>query len=123
MNMDHLKFLDIIAQEDVDSIKRKEQTYRGSWKKRGGVGAFMMMARKWDRIEVIVKIENYDIFESIHTLEGDDGTMIAEIRDMRRYLLLIEAEMLSRNHKESFVEENRPGTPEDGGHHAINEPT
>lgn len=95
MNMDHMNYLSRVCEEDVEVLMHKEATYQGSWKKRGGTGAFMMLARKWDRIEGI--LENYDIFAAIEAdMSGDDGTMLAEVRDLRRYLLLVEAEMLSR---------------------------
>ena len=40
-----------IAQNDLQALQRAEQSYGDSWKRRGGVGAFMMLARKFDRIE------------------------------------------------------------------------
>ena len=40
-----------IAHEDVQKLHEAEKSYGNSWKQRGGVGAFMMLARKWDRIE------------------------------------------------------------------------
>ena len=111
-NMAHMKFLEWIANNDIDELKRKESTYKGSWKKRGGVGAFMMMARKWDRIEGMLEARHYDVFDlSFISTKGYDGTLVAELQDLRRYLLLIEAEIYARE------EPNRPGTPDDGGHH------
>jgi hypothetical protein len=95
----------------------KEATYRGSWKRRGGVGAFMMLARKWDRLEgILSKVGKFgggdqdapafDIFRWIererhfetqyNRRDGEDGTVLAEVRDLRRYLLLVEAEMVAR---------------------------
>ena len=87
-----------IAQADVDYIWPKDQSYGQSWMKRGGVGAFMMLARKWDRLEQFMKkcSQKYDIFKSIEEnggFSGDDGSTLAEIRDLRRYLLLVEAHM------------------------------
>ena len=38
-----------IAQKDLDALKRAEESYGNSWRRRGGVGAFMMLARKFDR--------------------------------------------------------------------------
>ena len=38
-----------IAKQDAQKLHEAEQSYGDSWKKRGGVGAFMMLARKWDR--------------------------------------------------------------------------
>lgn len=139
MDMNHLKFLQEVANQDVSELNRKEKTYKGSWKRRGGVGASMMALRKVDRLEQMLCECSYDIFELISKegLEGADGTAIAEIRDLRRYLLLIEAEMISRvslndqpsdsklfpgvGLKEHYEYHYRPDTPEDGGHHASRE--
>lgn len=74
-----------LAQEDVEVLRSKGQTYGNSWKRRGGVGAFMMLARKWDRIENMVQNQNWDIFSIADVLE--------DVADLRRYLLLVEAHM------------------------------
>ena len=132
MSMDHINYLSDVATADVDHVKLRENTYRGSWKKRGGVGAFMMLARKWDRLENILsgQVDKYDIFEAIEADPlGSDGSVLAEVRDLRQYLLLVEAEMMARKKVELVfthrpvlhpVEDDslRPGTPADGGHHA-----
>lgn len=92
--------LRLIAEEDVRETWRKDVSYSRSWRKRGGVGAFMMLARKWDRLEEFCKRcdATWDIFRSIFNTgySGEDGTTLAEIRDLRRYLLLVEAEMRAR---------------------------
>lgn len=99
----HMDYLQDVVDEDVRHLVMKERTYGGSWKKRGGVGAFMMLARKWDRIENMVGeklngVRQYDIFDGIsRNPTGDDGTLIAEIRDLRRYLVLVEAEMMAKH--------------------------
>jgi hypothetical protein len=105
-DMKHLDYLTAVTAHDVVELRRKEQTYRGSWKQRGGIGAFMMLARKWDRLEPMAESFSYDIFKSIAVQvpaekaigagEGSDGTVLAEIRDLRRYLTLVEAEMMAR---------------------------
>ena len=41
-----LREVEKLAQEDVDKLEKAEKSYGDSWKKRGGVGAFMMLARK-----------------------------------------------------------------------------
>jgi hypothetical protein len=51
---------------------------------------------------------------------GRDGSLLAEIRDLRCYLLLVEAEMVSRGvvkDRDYGMYKYKPGTPEDGGHH------
>ena len=40
-----------LAQQDILSLIESEKSYGDSWKRRGGTGAFMMLARKFDRIE------------------------------------------------------------------------
>ena len=79
-----------IALQDVAVLIEKGKTYGDSWKKRGGVGAFMMMARKWDRIEQIVSEVRYDVFISG---VADTGNVLDDIADLRRYLLLVEDEV------------------------------
>lgn len=99
---DHMSHIEGIASRDVETLEHKERTYAGSWKKRGGVGAFMMLARKMDRIELISERAGYDIFAVIDRegLGGADGELLAEIRDLRCYLLLVEAEMTARLEEE-----------------------
>ena len=61
----------------------------------------MMLARKWDRLEEQCLREGYDIMQAIRSAatagnQGNDGTTLAEVRDLRRYLLLLEAEMVEQ---------------------------
>lgn len=100
----HHQYLGIVANADVDLVTAKDLSYGASWKKRGGVGAFMMLARKWDRLEAMLVDHGYDVFAGIESgcepsdRQGADGTVLAEVRDLRRYLLLVEAEMVARGH-------------------------
>jgi hypothetical protein len=82
--------VNVLASEDVKGLHNAEQSYGDSWKKRGGIGAFMMLARKWDRIE---KQSCDYTYEEDKRPEG----LIDDIRDLRRYLLLVEAEMALQN--------------------------
>lgn len=85
--------LEQICATDVDVLLQKGKQYGNSWKKRGGVGAMMMLARKWDRVENIVEHHKYDIFEaSLDSYEDTDG-ILDDIADLRRYLLLVEDEV------------------------------
>lgn len=109
-DMRHLQHLAGVAAYDVAELQRKEATYRGSWKQRGGVGAWMMAVRKIDRLEgmlhegsgygfgfnVFAAIQSQCDAEKDYDKQGGDGMVLAEIRDLRRYLLLIEAEMVAR---------------------------
>ena len=78
-----------LAQADLLNLIDSQQTYGDSWKRRGGVGAFMMLARKFDRIEQQSKTESWDIFKAAQTFNGETG-LIDDIRDLRRYLLLVD---------------------------------
>lgn len=89
--MSYLDNLKPLADRDVASIQEKDREYGGSWKKRGGVGAFMMLARKWDRLEKQVEAQGYDVFKAIREDQRSEG-VLDDIRDLRRYLLLVEAE-------------------------------
>lgn len=91
-----LKGLDPVANEIVETLWKKEQHYGGSWQKRGGPGAFMMLARKWDRIENIAKESNYDIFKM---LEKNSGDVEDDIKDLVGYLLLC----LAKKHVEKGI--------------------
>ena len=82
----------IISAKDWTSPDSAEEDYGDSWKKRGDIGAFMMLARKWDRIENQVNDYTYDIFLALDEDKRPEG-LIDDIRDLRRYLLLVEAEM------------------------------
>jgi hypothetical protein len=79
-----------LANEDVKHLKKAEKSYGDSWMLRGGVGAFMMLCRKWDRIENQTKKENYDIFQTVKNDLSKTG-ILDDIRDLRRYLLLVES--------------------------------
>lgn len=124
-NMDHMNHLEAVAAADVAHLREKEATYKGSWKRRGGAGAFFMLARKWDRLEGMLSVETvisppctqYNVFEHIAAdPSGDDGSPLAEIRDLRRYLLLVEAEMVSRGVVASGVESNSPDITDSNRH-------
>tara|TARA_R100001460_G_scaffold54931_2_gene94226 strand:- start:4752 stop:5126 length:375 start_codon:yes stop_codon:yes gene_type:complete len=81
-----------LSKEDVEGLDKAEKSYGDSWRQRGGIGAFMMLARKWDRLEKQVNEFGYDIFNAIDNDTRDEG-ILDDIRDLRRYLFLVEAHM------------------------------
>ncbi len=107
---EYLSHMNDVAKEDVGALVKAQTSYGNSWKQRGGVGAFMMLARKWDRIEQRMGQTPVLLFDSDITFAdgGDDGDrfdilqhlmaddrpegVIDDIRDLRRYLILIESE-------------------------------
>ena len=78
-----------IAQKDLEALSRAQSSYGDSWRRRGGVGAFMMLARKFDRIEHQSEKHGWNIFEAGEVYKGEAG-LLDDIRDLRRYLLLVE---------------------------------
>ena len=84
-----------LSSEDTEGLHTSEQSYGDSWKERGGVGAFMMLARKWDRLEKQTKEFKWDIFEAVQEDAREEG-ILDDIKDLRRYLFLVEAEMRIR---------------------------
>lgn len=88
--------LRVIADKDVTILEMKGKSYGSSWRKRGGVGAFMMLARKWDRVENQMEAAGYDIFEPLHKemVDGTTDGLLDDIRDLRRYLLLVEGHVM-----------------------------
>ena len=95
----YMDYLQQVADNDVAELQKKDKEYGGSWLKRGGVGAFMMLARKWDRIEEQVKhplphFDTYDVL-AIGIVDVDKkDSILDDIGDLRRYLMLVEAEIL-----------------------------
>ena len=89
---DMIEMVKEVTTSDVQKLHEAEKSYGNSWKQRGGVGAFMMLARKWDRLEKQVKECNYDIFNAVHIDRREEG-ILDDIGDLRRYLALVEAEV------------------------------
>lgn len=127
VNPSHMTHLKAVALADVEGLERAEQQYGSSWKQRGGVGAFMMLARKWDRLHTALAPANdtdaahiagmsyrspeghmvapWDIFGAIAADERAEG-IIDDIRDLRRYLLLVESEMVARGKAKATHRDN-----------------
>jgi hypothetical protein len=85
-----------IAVKDAEGLVAAHRWYANSWKKRFGVGAAMMLLRKIDRLEKFLSEHNYDIFAAMDADTRGEG-IIDDIRDLRRYLLLVEAEAQARS--------------------------
>jgi hypothetical protein len=76
-----------IADQDAKEVYKKNQEYGDSWCKRGGEQAFAVIWRKVDRIDSIALKNGYDIFK---LWEENPSDIRDDIRDLRRYLLLLE---------------------------------
>jgi hypothetical protein len=111
---------DLLAQilgKDIDVIRAKNATYQDSWRRRGGVDSFMMLARKWDRIETMCKAEGFNIINAGSKYRGkygekieQDGTLIAEIRDLRRYLAMVDEYLVRTTYRADRIGVD-PGEP------------
>lgn len=116
MTTENYELIRHLANLDVDQLISKGKKYGRSWIRRGGVGAFMMLARKWDRIENDSVANGYDIVQAIKSDPSATG-LLDDIKDLRAYLLLVEAEVrgqLTNEVKaavESFSQPASPGGP------------
>lgn len=86
-----------LAREDAEGLIRSYAKYGDSWRRRGGWEAFANLSRKWDRIErSVLGRTDLDLFSAIRNTLASDGTvggkdgLLDDIRDLRRYLLLVE---------------------------------
>jgi hypothetical protein len=116
----YLDQLQSVARNDIKTIEEKEKSHGNSWKRSGGIGAFMMFARKWDRIKqrVATRIDaapgapgasRENVFEHLAADRRTEG-VIEDIRGLRQYLLLVEAEMAARGAVEiGTARDNREG--------------
>ena len=99
----------------INVIVDKDKQYGSSWKQRGGVGAFMMFARKWDRIENAVTIRNehgmitgyHDLFELARKDNRPEG-ILDDLEDLRNYLVLAIDEINVRKSCFPAVEKVQP---------------
>ncbi len=88
-----------VLEGDFEQLRKARKNYGESWCKRGGVGAYMMLARKIDRIENFLSthhapsFQKYDILTAIAADQRPEG-LIDDVRDLRRYLELIEAKLI-----------------------------
>lgn len=89
---DYTRHIEDIATEDYVALEAARESYGDSWKSRGGVGAFMNLSRKWDRLEAACKKEGYDIF-AVAAKDNRFESVLNDVRDLRRYLNLVEAEI------------------------------
>lgn len=95
--------IQLVASDDVNRLLKKDEEYGASWKRRGGVGAYMMMVRKIDRIMAIIPEPDghpkhgFDIFAMLADEDvGGSERLLDTMRDLRGYLTLIEAEHMVR---------------------------
>ena len=92
--------LHFITKELVEYVSEKDVHYGSSWRKRGGAGAFFVIARKWDRIEQAcetVESAKYDIFDVFKTDDRSE-TILDDCLDLVGYLLILIEHMVEIGH-------------------------
>ena len=92
--------LNAITEELVKYVSEKDFHYGSSWRKRGGAGAFMVIARKWDRIEQVCETRHpakYDIF-NVFKEEDRRETILDDCLDLVGYLLILVEHMIEIGH-------------------------
>lgn len=87
------------AASDCRQLEEKDGEYGGSWCKRGGCGAFMMAARKWDRVEL--QLRKHDGLATALAVDKRQEGILDDLGDLRRYLLLWEAWHFDREEHEA----------------------
>ncbi len=83
--------LHFITEELVKYVSDKDTQYGSSWRKRGGAGAYFVIARKWDRIEQAcetLKSTKYDIF-NVFATDDRRETILDDCLDLVGYLLIL----------------------------------
>ena len=86
--------LEDLAHWDHTQVARADQLYGGSWRSRGGVGAYMVGIRKWDRLQTpLAYLKTASLNTALgHPVAGP--SVWDDLVDLRRYLLLWEGERL-----------------------------
>lgn len=98
--------LNAICTHDLHYLITRDADYGSSWLRRGGIGAYLTAVRPIDRLDAQLAAGTppWDILANAHA----NPLVLNAIRDARRYLLLIEAELL-RRHPDLPVDD--PKTP------------
>lgn len=78
-----------LAFRDANQLLSAERSYGDSWQARGGVGAFMNLARKWDRLSRSCEQSAWDIFLALERDVRSEG-LADDLRDLRHYTILID---------------------------------
>lgn len=80
---------------DLATLRDKGATYGDSWRRRGGVDSFMMLARCWDRLEHYVQRHGNNVLEALRVPGPEADAVLDSLGDLRRYLLLVEDYVLT----------------------------
>lgn len=108
-NDEFKKRLQAILDSTQAQLMHAQGSYGESWIKRGGIGAFMNLARKWDRIQMSCKRAGWDIMKALEMDRRPEG-LIDDLRDLRDYIILVDEYWTRDNPIEQYVKEILPVT-------------
>lgn len=91
---------DAAAPDDVAQLRAKDREYGGSWRRRGGPGAFFVTCRKWDRVAHQLTTHGGELAAALDADRRAEG-ILDDLGDLRRYLLLWES--VARDHDAGHV--------------------
>jgi len=75
---------------DVAVLRARQTTYGDSWYRRGGVGAYMVGIRKWDRMRVQMDTHG-GLLRALEAQLWDPAGVLDDLLDLRRYMYLWQA--------------------------------
>lgn len=109
-----------VVADDVEGLIEAKREYGDSWRSRGGQGAYFTLVRPLDRLGVVVAKNHagappYDIFAHCldNPVRGQEGLTLNAVRDLRRYLLLVEAYLVEEGHELPLQRHNQQARARD----------
>ena len=91
------------------------RSYGESWINRGGVGAFMNLARKWDRVSQACERAGWDILKALEMDRRPEG-LIDDLRDLRDYCILVDEYWTRGSEAPQYIKEVAPLRDDDPVH-------
>lgn len=92
---DRSTLLEDVAAWDAEAVARSDLLYGASWRRRGGVGAYMVGIRKWDRLEELFGRSGVESVVQLIARPDTRDEAWDTLIDLRRYLLLWEGHRLA----------------------------
>lgn len=107
-----------LQNKDIEFVLQKDKDYGSSWRKRGGVGAFFVIARKADRIHTLA--DKAEVTFTATLWKSNPGDVRDDFKDLRQYLLLVSAYRLygatEKNHLKAVADRDLLRVREDRLH-------
>lgn len=104
MEQKRKELLTKITEDLIKLMGEKAKSYSDSWKSREGIGAFMNISRKWDRLENRCQKHNFNIFKALETDEkGIEGVKNSIIDLMGCCLFVLEYQEENKREKKNEI--------------------